>query len=272
MTPSLLDLPAGCRVSRALSARRGRVRCRAGDHATVAGPRGALLAAPRCGAGAVTADDSAPMIEARGLTKRFVKAPDLAARASGWLGAAVSAEVVHAVDNVSLSIGKGEVVGLVGEFGLRQVDARAHDRGPARAKRGPGAVQGRRPRQARRRRGQGRPPRRADDLPGPLLVAQSAHAGGGDRRRGTARARTGLARRAHGLPRRHPRAGRPRPRLQAPLPAPVLGRPAQPHRHRPRARRASRSSWSATRPSPRSTSRSRRRSSICSWTCAEPTT
>ena len=57
------------------------------------------------------------MIEARGLTKRFVKAPDLAARASAWLGAAVSTEVVHAVDDVSLSIAKGEVVGLVGESG-----------------------------------------------------------------------------------------------------------------------------------------------------------
>ena len=53
----------------------------------------------------------------RGLTKRFVKAPDLAARASAWLGAAVSTEVVHAVDDVSLSIAKGEVVGLVGESG-----------------------------------------------------------------------------------------------------------------------------------------------------------
>ena len=57
------------------------------------------------------------MIEARGLTKRFVKAPDLAARASALLGAAVSAEVVHAVDNVNLSVAKGEVVGLVGESG-----------------------------------------------------------------------------------------------------------------------------------------------------------
>src|SRR3990172_8182027 len=40
----------------------------------------------------------APIIEALGLTKRF-------------------AEMVHAVDNVSLSIASGEVVGLVGESG-----------------------------------------------------------------------------------------------------------------------------------------------------------
>ena len=117
MTPSLLNLPAGCRFRARCPRARRRVRSRAGDDRAPARPRGALLAAARGGAGAVTAPSAVPMIEARGLTKRFVKAPDLAQRASGWLGTGAAAEVVQAVDNVSLAIGKGEVVGLVGESG-----------------------------------------------------------------------------------------------------------------------------------------------------------
>lgn len=57
------------------------------------------------------------IIDARGLSKRFRKSLDLAARIAARLGANVSEETVHAVDNVSLSIAKGEVVGLVGESG-----------------------------------------------------------------------------------------------------------------------------------------------------------
>jgi peptide/nickel transport system ATP-binding protein len=75
-----------------------------------------LASAPRRG-DAVTAAASAPIIEARGLTKRFLKAPDLAERASEWLGGKAGGEVVRAVDGVSLTIGKGEVVGLAGESG-----------------------------------------------------------------------------------------------------------------------------------------------------------
>ncbi len=58
-----------------------------------------------------------PLVSARGLSKRFVRKPDLAGRIAGHLGADVREETVHAVDHVDLDIRKGEVVGLVGESG-----------------------------------------------------------------------------------------------------------------------------------------------------------
>ncbi|MEE8265786.1 MAG: oligopeptide/dipeptide ABC transporter ATP-binding protein [Acidiferrobacterales bacterium] len=57
------------------------------------------------------------MLEARDLTKRFVKTLDVAGKIAQKLGASVREEVVHAVDHVDFSIDPGEVVGLVGESG-----------------------------------------------------------------------------------------------------------------------------------------------------------
>ncbi len=62
-------------------------------------------------------DVTAPVIEAQNLSKRFIKTVDLAGRIAARLGAGEGEEVVHAVDNVSLTVSKGEVVGLVGESG-----------------------------------------------------------------------------------------------------------------------------------------------------------
>ncbi len=57
------------------------------------------------------------LIELRGVSRRFVKGLDLAARIGNALGAGVKEEVVHAVDRVDLAVAPGEVVGLVGESG-----------------------------------------------------------------------------------------------------------------------------------------------------------
>jgi oligopeptide/dipeptide ABC transporter ATP-binding protein len=67
-----------------------------------------------------------PIFTAAGVSKRFVKRLDLAGRIAQRLGAAIRDETVHAVDGVSLSIGAGEVLGLVGESGCgKSTTARA---------------------------------------------------------------------------------------------------------------------------------------------------
>ena len=57
------------------------------------------------------------VLETRDLTKQFVRKLDVAAKIAAAIGADVVEEIVHAVDQVSFSIDKGEVVGLVGESG-----------------------------------------------------------------------------------------------------------------------------------------------------------
>lgn len=58
-----------------------------------------------------------PLLELRDVSKRFGKPLDALAKVANLLGAGKTAEVVHAVDQVSLTIHAGEVVGLVGESG-----------------------------------------------------------------------------------------------------------------------------------------------------------
>ena len=62
-------------------------------------------------------DSAPPYLEIEGVSKRFVKPLDTAAKIAAFLGSGVREEVVHAVDGVSLAIAEGEVVGLVGESG-----------------------------------------------------------------------------------------------------------------------------------------------------------
>ena len=66
---------------------------------------------------AVQLPPGVPLLDLRGVSKRFVKQVDLAGRIANAFGAGVREEVVHAVDRASLAIAPGEVVGLVGESG-----------------------------------------------------------------------------------------------------------------------------------------------------------
>ena len=58
-----------------------------------------------------------PLLALRDVSKRFAQPLDAAGRIANLFGAKKSAEVVHAVDQVTLTIHAGEVVGLVGESG-----------------------------------------------------------------------------------------------------------------------------------------------------------
>jgi peptide/nickel transport system ATP-binding protein len=57
------------------------------------------------------------VLELKEVSKRFVKRLDAAERVARALGAEVAEPTVHAVDRVSLTVARGEVVGLVGESG-----------------------------------------------------------------------------------------------------------------------------------------------------------
>jgi peptide/nickel transport system ATP-binding protein len=58
-----------------------------------------------------------PLLEFRGVSKRFVKRLDAIEKLARTLGANVAEHTVHAVDRVSFAVAQGEVVGLVGESG-----------------------------------------------------------------------------------------------------------------------------------------------------------
>src|SRR6185369_9938841 len=81
-------------------------------HAARSGPHVALLAS-----GHAMSTAPAPLLELRGVSKRFDKRLDFAGRIARKLGSRISDETVHAVDTVDLAVAEGEVVGLVGESG-----------------------------------------------------------------------------------------------------------------------------------------------------------
>jgi len=60
---------------------------------------------------------SVPLLELKGVSKRFVAPLDVATRIARAVGAHVLPFAVQAVDRVDLAIAEGEVVGLVGESG-----------------------------------------------------------------------------------------------------------------------------------------------------------
>ena len=59
-----------------------------------------------------------PLLTVSNVSRDFIKSLDLVAKFLNRLGQDHREEIVHAVDNVSLEVFKGEVVGIVGESGL----------------------------------------------------------------------------------------------------------------------------------------------------------
>src|SRR4051794_2451036 len=99
--------------------RRAAPRCElfplSGQRSRVSGERGGSMSTTVTAS--TTVGSAVALLELSGISKRFVKSLDIAAKIGNALGANAQEEVVHAVDNVDLRIGEGEAVGLVGESG-----------------------------------------------------------------------------------------------------------------------------------------------------------
>ena len=127
-------------------------------------------------------------------------------------------------------------------IGLRQEHHRALHPAPDRADLGRSPVRGQQCHGAGRERAARAGARHADHLPGPVRIAEPAHDGGRDHRRGADHPQAHEDRaRIRGPHRRAARNGGPERRPHAALSARILRRPAPAHRHRARAGGESRS-------------------------------
>jgi hypothetical protein len=143
---------------------------------------------------------------------------------------------VRAVDGLTFDVLRGRDARPGRRVGLRQVDHRARHPAARKAHRRPRLLRGRRPRRAARRRAAPPAAPHADDLPGPLRLAEQPHDAGPHRGRAAAGPQPAptatSARPGQGAA----QPGRHQPQHDQPLPARVLRRPAPAHRHRPGAR------------------------------------
>ena len=206
-------------------------------------PRPARRGRQRAGASAppsrLSGDDMSTA--SRGRSARRGRAPDEALPGHSRACSRARRGEVHAVEDVSLTVRRGETLGLVGESGCgKSTTARLHPAAARADARARSASTGRDITHLSQRAAAPAAPRDADDLPGPVLVAQPAQDGRPDRRR--SRSRSTAPRRTQATRVRELlETRRPQPRALQPLPARVLGRPAPAHRHRAGARAAARS-------------------------------
>ena len=143
---------------------------------------------------------------------------------------------VQAVDDVSLTLREGETLGLVGESGCGKSTLCRTILQLLQPTSGSVKFEGNELVGLSRKQLHAAAPGDADDLPGPLCVAQPPQAGGADRRRPPAAARARLRAAAPPPGPGTAGAGGPLCRALQPLPARVLGRPAPEDRDRSRAR------------------------------------
>ncbi len=126
---------------------------------------------------------------------------------------------IKAVDGIDLEVKEGQTLGVVGEFGLRQDDARA---GPAQAhlKRRADRLSRQPHRRLRFKAHAAAPARHADRVPGPLRLALASAIGRADHRGGPPHPEAGDgSRRAAGSGLARARRGWARSGLRRPLPA-----------------------------------------------------
>ena len=171
--------------------------------------------------------EAAPLLSIRDLRMHF---PVRAGVMNRQVGA------IKAVDGISFDIQRGETLGLVGESGCGKTTAGRAILQLYRPTGGQVTFRGADLGRQGSRRIAPDPAAHADDLPGPLCLAQSADEGGRDHRPAAAPAwhhpRSGRRGR-HG--RRPDAQGRAEPGVPRPLSARVLGRPAPADRYRPGA-------------------------------------
>ena len=171
---------------------------------------------------------TAPVLEVQGLQKYFpVSTGGLLHRRTGW---------VKAVDAVDFAIMPGETLGLIGESGCGKTTTAKLILLQEKPTAGSIRFEGEDILGAARRGADALPPRGAGGVPGPVQLAQPAHAGARHHRRAAGDPHRHVARRdrASAWPRCCSWSGM-QPDVGRAVPARVQRRAAPAHRHRPGA-------------------------------------